>query len=99
MTITTNTNSTVKELKGDIILVEHLENDKMYGSIYLPQSARPTHTAIRAQVLLVGSKFPHKDDVKVGSIVLVSKYLGTIIDKTKEHIRIYDSEDVLGVVE
>lgn len=96
----TTNGSTVKQLLGDILLIELLEDDKKVGSIFLPDSARPTHTGIRGKVLMVGTDFRHKDDniVKEGTIILVSKYLGTIIDKTNEYIRIFDGEDIVGVI-
>lgn len=96
----TTNGSILTRLLTDTLLIELLEDDKKVGQIYLPENARPTHTGIRGKVLMVGEKFRHKDDeiVKVGTIVLVSKYLGTIIDKTNEYIRIFDGEDIIGVL-
>jgi len=99
--ITTNTQSIVQKLLGNLLLVEWLEPPKQSrGGILLPDGCVATidKVGIQARVLLVGSKFEFSEECHVGAIVLVSKYLGTIIDKTKEHIRIYDAEDILGVV-
>ena len=94
----TTNGSSIKQLLAEVCLIELLEDDKKVGSIFLPDNARPTHTGIRGRVLMIGKKSIHKAEVKIGDVVLVSKYLGTIIDKCNEYIRIYDDEDIIGVI-
>lgn len=88
-------------LLGDTVLVKLLPEDMQTKSgLYLPEGATTQQkTGIRGMIYSVGKKFRHKDEAGIGHTVIVSKYLGTILDKTDESLRIFDGEDILGIVE
>jgi len=90
---------TKMKLLGDHILAEALEPEALTPSgLVLPPTADNQKTGIRVRILLIGAKFRHTSDVSVGDVVLVSKYLGNALSKLQDGIRLYDGEDVLGIV-
>jgi len=97
----------------DRILVKRLEApERTEGGIYIPETAR--EKPIQGEVIAVGPGKRDKEgtliplDVKVGDIVLFSKYAGTDFDRTStaipikigdEDYLILREEDVLGIIE
>lgn len=90
---------------GDTCLVEQLPPDQS-SIIFIPETADHRYVGIKAHVLKIGSKFRFSDEFNESMksyakplIVMVSKYLGTALDKTNERIRLYDGEDILAIVD
>lgn len=88
---------------GDRVLVEAIEEKEVVkGGIYIPDSAKEKPQ--QAKVIAVG---PGKRDdkgalipaeVKVGDIVLTSKYGGTEIKLDDKEYKILNASDILAVV-
>lgn len=88
---------------GDRVLVEALEvKEQIKGGIYIPDSAKekPQEAKVVAlgtgKVDEKGNKIPF--DVKVGDIVIVSKYGGTEIKVDDKEYKILNSDDIQAVV-
>ncbi len=88
---------------GDRVLVEAMEEKEVVkGGIYIPDSAKEKPQ--QAKVIAVG---PGKRDdkgelipaeVKVGDIVLTSKYGGTEIKLDDKEYKILNASDILAIV-
>ncbi|NLF93004.1 MAG: co-chaperone GroES [Oligosphaeraceae bacterium] len=88
---------------GDRVLVEAIEEKEVVkGGIYIPDSAKEKPQ--QAKVIAVG---PGKRDdkgvlipaeVKVGDIVLTSKYGGTEIKLDDKEYKILNASDILAIV-
>ncbi|MFA6814977.1 MAG: co-chaperone GroES [Lentisphaeria bacterium] len=88
---------------GDRVLVEAVEEKQdMKGGIYIPDSAKEKPQ--EAKVIAVG---PGKRDdsgklipaeVKVGDVVLTSKYGGTDIKLDDKEYKILNASDILAIV-
>jgi len=88
---------------GDRVLVEAVdEKEEMKGGIYIPDSAKEKPQ--EAKVIAVG---PGKRDdsgkiipaeVKVGDVVLTSKYGGTDIKLDNKEYKILNASDILAIV-
>lgn len=88
---------------GDRVLVEPVEEQEVVkGGIYIPDSAK--EKPMQAKVIAVGpGKRNEKGelipaDVKVGDIVLTSKYGGTEIKLDDKEYKILNASDILAVV-
>lgn len=88
---------------GDRVLVEAIEEQEVVkGGIYIPDSAKEKPQ--QARVVAVGPG--KKDDkgvtipveVKVGDLVLTSKYGGTEIKLDDHEYKILNSSDILAIV-
>lgn len=88
---------------GDRVLVEAIEEQEVVkGGIYIPDSAKEKPQ--QARVVAVGPG--KKDDkgvtipveVKVGDMVLTSKYGGTEIKLDDKEYKILNSSDILAIV-
>jgi chaperonin GroES len=88
---------------GDRVLVEAVEEEEVHqGGIIIPDSAKEKPQ--RAKVVALGTgktddngkKVPF--EVKVGDIVLTSKYGGTEIKYEGTEYKILNSSDILAVV-
>ena len=89
---------------GDRILVQAIEEEEVRkGSIIIPDSAKEKPQ--RAKVIALGTgktddkgkKIPF--EVKVGDVVLMSKYGGTEIKYGDMQYKILEANDVLAVVD
>jgi len=88
---------------GDRVLVEAIEEKEVVkGGIYIPDSAKEKPQ--QAKVIAVGpGKRDDKGvlipaDVKVGDIVLTSKYGGTEIKLDDKEYKILNASDILAIV-
>jgi len=88
---------------GDRVLVEAVEEQEvMKGGIYIPDTAKEKPQ--QAKVVAVGpGKRNEKGEiipveVKVGDIVLTSKYGGTEIKLDDKEYKILNASDILAVV-
>ncbi|NLZ63739.1 MAG: co-chaperone GroES [Lentisphaerae bacterium] len=88
---------------GDRVLVEAIEEKEVVkGGIYIPDSAKEKPQ--QAKVVAVGpGKRDDKGvlipaDVKVGDIVLTSKYGGTEIKLDDKEYKILNASDILAIV-
>jgi chaperonin GroES len=89
---------------GDRVVIKVIdESEKTSGGIYIPDSAREKPQ--KGQVLAVGqgkllengSREPM--EVKVGDVILFTKYGGTDIKIEGEEFKILSERDILGVIE
>lgn len=88
---------------GDRVLVEAVEQQEVIkGGIYIPDTAK--EKPMQARVIAVGpGKRDDKGelipaDVKVGDIVLTSKYGGTEIKLDDKEYKILNANDILAIV-
>lgn len=88
---------------GDRVLVEALEDkEQVKGGIFIPDSAKEKPQ--EAKVIAIGTgklddkgnKIPF--EVKVGDIVIVSKYGGTEIKFDDKEYKIMNSDDIQAIV-
>ena len=95
-------NVNIKPL-GDRILLEICENtEQMKGGILIPDSAKEKPQEYKVIALGTGknddkgNKIPF--DVKVGDIVLTSKYGGTEVKYDDKEYKILSASDILAVI-
>jgi chaperonin GroES len=89
---------------GDRVLVEAVEEavEQMKGGIVIPDSAKEKPQEAKVVALGTGKvddngkKVPF--DVKVGDIVLTSKYGGTDVKYDDKEYKILSSSDILAIV-
>ena len=88
---------------GDRVLVEPVEEvEQIKGGIYIPDTAK--EKPMSAKVIAIGTGKLNDDgtrskfDVKVGDIVLTSKYGGTEIKFNDKEYKILSSSDILAIV-
>lgn len=89
---------------GDRVLVEQIEDgEQIKGGIVIPDSAKEKPQ--QAKVIALGTGKLDEDgkkttfDVKVGDIVLTSKYGGTEVKLDDKEYKILNSDDILGIIE
>ena len=88
---------------GDRVLVKSVEEDEQVkGGIIIPDSAKEKPQEAKIIALGTGSK---DDDgnavpfqVKVGDVVLVSKYGGTEVKFDDEIYQLLREDDILGII-
>lgn len=88
---------------GDRVLVEQIEeNEQVKGGIVIPDSAKEKPQEAKVIALGTGKiddngkKVPF--DVKVGDLVLTSKYGGTDVKFDGKEYKILNSSDILAIV-
>ncbi len=88
---------------GDRVLVQAIEvKEEMRGGLYIPDAAK--EKPMQAKVIALGTgKIDDKGnrvpfDVKVGDIVLTSKYGGSEIKYEDQEYKILNSSDILAVI-
>jgi len=88
---------------GDRVLVEHVEEkEQVRGGIIIPDSAKEKPQ--EAKVIALGTGKRDEDgkiiafEVKVGDLVLISKYGGTEVKLGEKKYTIVKEEDILGVI-
>ena len=88
---------------GDRVLVEICENtEEMKGGILIPDTAKEKPQEYRVVALGTGKndekgeKIPF--DVKVGDIVLTSRYGGTEVKVDGNEYKIVNQDDILAVI-
>jgi chaperonin GroES len=88
---------------GDRVLVEHIEEkEQVRGGIIIPDSAKEKPQ--EAKVIALGTGKRDEDgkviafEVKVGDLVLISKYGGTEVKLGEKKYTIVKEEDILGVI-
>lgn len=89
---------------GDRVLVESIEvKEQIKGGILIPDSAKEKPQEARVVALGTGktddkgNKIPF--DVKVGDIVLTSKYGGTEVKYEGKEYKLLSSDDIQAIVE
>jgi len=88
---------------GDRVLVEALEEkEQIKGGILIPDSAKEKPQEAKVVALGTG-KIDEKGhrvpfDVKVGDVVIVSKYGGTEIKYNDKEYKILNSDDIQAIV-
>ncbi len=89
---------------GDRIVVERIEEEEVKkGGIIIPDTAKEKPQ--KGKVLAVGPGRKTDDgkvipvDIKVGDIVIFSKYAGTEIEIDDQKLLIMREDEVLGIVE
>lgn len=88
-----------KQWLKDVVVVKFHDNGYK-GHLVLPPGIKHADRIGKAEVVAVGSKFRHKDDIKIGDWVYIDTYLGTRRQvEGLGDVVVYDGEDVLGVVE
>jgi chaperonin GroES len=101
-----NTLDTIRPL-GDRVLIRKIEEkERMFGSIYIPQTANEIDTAWVAEVKAVGpgrfneaGKFVEVRDVKPGDRIVIGKYMGTEVKIEDQKYYVVRADDILGVIE
>ena len=95
-------NSNIKPL-GDRVLLELCENTEvMKGGILIPDSAKEKPQEYRVVALGTGknddngNKIPF--DVKVGDVVLTSRYGGTEVKVADKEYKVIGQDDILAIV-
>jgi chaperonin GroES len=88
---------------GDRVLVEPVEEtEQKKGGIIIPDSAKEKPMESKVVALGTGKKDDNGKtvpfDVKVGDVVLTSKYGGTDVKINDKEYKILDSDDILAVV-
>jgi len=88
---------------GDRVLVEPVqEKEQIKGGILIPDSAKEKPQ--EAKVIALGTGKLDDDgkripfDVKVGDVVLTSKYGGTDVKYDDKELKILSSSDILAIV-
>ena len=88
---------------GDRVLVQAIEvAEQVKGGILIPDSAKEKPQEAKVVVLGTGklddkgNKIPF--DVKVGDVVLTSKYGGTEVKYDDQEYKILSSSDILAVI-
>ena len=88
---------------GDRVLVEPVEDqEEQKGGIFIPDSAKEKPQS--AKVIALGTGKTDDDgnkvpfEVKVGDVVLVSKYGGTEVKIDDKEYKILGSDDLLAIV-
>ena len=88
---------------GDRVLVEAVEEQEVkQGGIIIPDSAKENPS--EAKVVALGTGKSDEDgkkvafEVKVGDVVLVSKYGGTEIKVDGKEYKILNADDILAVL-
>lgn len=89
---------------GDRVLVKQLEEtEQVKGGIIIPDSAKEKPQEAEVVALGTGGKDEKGNaivfDVKVGDIVLISKYGGTEVKIDDEKYLILREDDILGVIQ
>ena len=91
------------KLLGDRVLVEAVEEQEVkQGGIIIPDSAKEKPS--EAKVVALGTGKSDEDgkkvafEVKVGDVVLVSKYGGTEIKVDGKEYKILNADDILAVL-
>ena len=89
---------------GDRVLVQAIEiAEEMRGGIFSPDAAK--EKPMQAKVIALGTgKIDEKGnrvpfDVKVGDIVLTSKYGGSEVKYDEQEYKILNSSDILAVID
>ena len=88
---------------GDRVLVKSVEDDEQVkGGIIIPDSAKVKPQEAKVIALGTGKKDDDGNDVpfqvKVGDVVLVSKYGGTEVKFDDEVYQLLREDDILGIL-
>ncbi|SVE03021.1 uncharacterized protein METZ01_LOCUS455875 [marine metagenome] len=88
---------------GDRVLVKSVEEDEQVkGGIIIPDSAKEKPQEAKIIALGTGKKDDDGNDVpfqvKVGDVVLVSKYGGTEVKFDDEIYQLLREDDILGIL-
>lgn len=89
---------------GDRVLVEQIEDgEQIKGGIVIPDSAKEKPQQAKVVALGTGKLDENGKkttfDVKVGDVVLTSKYGGTDVKLDDKEYKILNSDDILGIIE
>ncbi len=98
-----NSKPKIKPL-GDRVLVKSVEEkEQVKGGIIIPDSAKEKPMEARVVALGTGRKDENGKvqpfEVKVGDLVLVSKYGGTEVKIGDEKFSLMREDDILGVIQ
>lgn len=86
-----------KQWLKDVLVVKFKDNGYK-GHLVLPVGIKHSDRIGIAEVVAIGSKFRHKDDISIGDNVYVDTYLGN--RRTIEGVEVvtYDGEDIIAKV-
>ena len=89
-----------KQWLRDVVLVRFPDNGYKGETLVLPTGIKHATRVVEAEVVAVGTKFRHKDDIKVGDKILVDSYLGNrrTFDDLGE-VCTFDGEDIIAKIE
>jgi len=89
-----------KQWLRDVVLVRFPDNGYKGETLVLPTGIKHATRVVEAEVLAVGTKFRHKDDIKVGDKILCDSYLGNrrVFDDIGE-VCTFDGEDIIAKIE
>jgi len=93
----------IRPLHDRVIVKRSSEEEKTKGGLYIPDSAK--ETPVEGKVIAVGTGKRDDNgkliplDVKVGDLVIVSKYGGSDVKYDGTEYVIMREEDILGVIE
>ena len=93
----------IRPLQDRVIVKRVQEEEKTKGGIIIPDTAK--EKPIEGEIIAVGNGKIMEDgtvrklDIKVGDVVLFSKYAGTEIKIDGEERLMMREEDILGVIE
>tara|TARA_B110000037_G_scaffold205138_1_gene249755 strand:- start:535 stop:843 length:309 start_codon:yes stop_codon:yes gene_type:complete len=101
--MSTSTSVKVRPL-GDRVLIKHVEeSEQVRGGIIIPDAAKEKPQ--EAEVIALGTGAKDSDgkaiefNVKVGDIVLTSKYGGTEVKIDGESYLLVREDDILGIID
>lgn len=85
-------------LLGDTLLLKVNESKQISNIIITPEKRDFSTDLVEGTVMNIGKRFRHKHDVKIGSIVMVPRHFGTVLDNAQPDIKVFDGEDVQAIV-
>lgn len=87
-----------KRFLKDVVVVR-FEDNGYKGDLVLPPGIKHSEKIGTATVVVAGSKFRFKDDVKPGDVVYVDTWLGTRRKfEDVGDVVVYDGEDIIAKV-
>jgi co-chaperonin GroES (HSP10) len=87
-----------KQWLRDVVVVKFTDNGYK-GHLILPPGIKHSDRVGTAQVVAIGKKFRHADDIAIGDYIYVDTYLGNrrTLDDLGDVVT-YDGEDVIAKV-
>jgi len=85
-------------LKDVVILRLHKKPTGTFSGLVLPDSQRVPLELIPGEVLKIGTKFRHKNEVEIGDILFVPSQFGNAVSQFDEMVRFFDGEDCHAII-
>lgn len=90
----------IKPVAKNIVLKSVTLETKTKSGLYIPETAKEDKSPMIAEVVAVGtSKKIAERGIKVGNMVIYSKYAGTEVELDNEKYIIVSVNDILAIVE